>query len=84
MEHLPDHIEPSAVDHDDEDSLDLPFLTDAGSEVTAADGQAGYAVIEWHQGQPVPNLNEIERASTSDSPKPRSASAPSPGSSRAS
>ncbi|MDQ3770006.1 MAG: hypothetical protein M3370_11115 [Actinomycetota bacterium] len=61
MENLPDHIEPPAADHDDEDALGLPLLIDAGSDVTAADDQAGYPVIEWHQGQPVPNLDEIEQ-----------------------
>lgn len=61
MEQLPDHIEPPAADHDDEDALDLPLLIDAVSDVTAPDEQAGYPVIEWHQGQPVPNLDEIEQ-----------------------
>ena len=61
MENLPDHTEPTAADHEDDDALDLPFPTDAVSGTTAADEQAGYPVIEWHQGQPVPNLDEIEQ-----------------------
>ena len=68
MENRPDHIEPPMADHeppmadhDDEDALDLPFLSDAVSDVPVADEQAGYPVMEWYQGQPVPNLNEIEQ-----------------------
>lgn len=61
MENHPDRTEPPVPDREDEDAIDLHFLTDAVSETTAADEQAGYPVIEWHQGQPVPNLNEIEQ-----------------------
>ena len=32
------------------------------TEPSAADEQAGYPVIEWLEGQPVPDLNEIPRA----------------------
>jgi hypothetical protein len=54
----PDHLQPLTADHDD-DAIDLRFLTDAAQEDKAAEEQAGYPVIEWHLGQPVPDLNAI-------------------------
>ncbi len=62
MTHSPDHPPHPAADPADEDAIDLPFLTDAVREDKVADEQTGYPVIEWHLGQPVPDLNEIEQA----------------------
>jgi len=60
MENLPNRTARPTADQDDEDAIDVRFLTDAVQEDKAADEQAGFPVIEWYLGQPVPDLNEIE------------------------
>ncbi len=59
MTHSPDHHHPLGDDHEDEEAIELSFLTDAVRAAAADEEQAGYPVIEWHLGQPVPDLNEI-------------------------
>ncbi len=59
MENLPDRTERPTADQHDEYALDARFLMDAVQEDEAADEQAGYPIIEWYLGQPVPDLNEI-------------------------
>lgn len=59
MEDLPDHTAWPTANPDDEDPLDVRFLMDPVQEDQAADEQAGYPIIEWYLGQPVPDLNEI-------------------------
>lgn len=59
MTYSPDHPQRPTADPDDENAIDLLFLTDSLQEDAAVDEQAGFPVIEWYLGQPVPDLNEI-------------------------
>lgn len=61
MTQHPDHPQPPADALDDEDAIDLLFLTDAVQEDETAEEQTGYPIIAWLDGQPVPDSTRSPR-----------------------